>query len=211
MTKNTWLEKATAKKANHEEYTVTHGNLGTDGFRLHYDPTQPAEESDFVQRATDCALVPARKGTQTEFTLTKAALVTACKQAIAIGRDPRRPQYDESPTLKVRVNGSFQYSAKSEGNGSISGEWSTMEFETCRKPTFPVKSTYQSFGVKCWMCTVEYTHTGRDVEFGINPRFLIDALSGMESDVVTVRTAARNAPVYLTDGTREAVIMPVSI
>jgi hypothetical protein len=209
MKKNTWLEKATAKKAHREELTVIHGNIGADGIRLHYDPTQPAEDSDFSSRVLDVILPPARKNNQTEFSLTKAALVTACKQAMAIGRGPR-PCDDYTPALHVSVNGSFQYKATCEANGSISGEWLNMEFESYRKNDYPVVSSYRlgKGQTKYNTCRVTYSHTGRDVEFSINPRFLLDALSGMESESVTVRTAARNAPIYLTDGTREAIVMP---
>jgi hypothetical protein len=211
LMKKTWLELAINPKKH--PYDVTHGNIGTDGIRLHYDPTAPAPKDDdsLYTVATEQILPAARKQQAMEFTITKAALETACKQALAIGKDVRRPQYDRTPALKIGVNGSMTYRATDEENGSVSGEWNTMTFETSRKTSFPVVSSYKlGKGMSTFYTVkVEYSHTGRDVEFAINPRFLLDTLSGFESDTVTIRTNAKNAPVYLTDGTREAVIMQI--
>ncbi len=209
--KKNWLELAVNEKSNNPNYITPAGNIGTDGIRLHHDPAQPAQECRFYNAVME-VLSAARGQNQCEFTLTRAALVTACKQALAIGKG-HTSKDDYIPTLVCSVNGSFQYRAESNQWGSISGEWSTMEFETSRKTDYPVVSSFRLHkgGLKFSKCRVIYAHTGRDVQFGINPRFLLDALSGMEGETVTLRTPARNAPVYLTDGTREAVIMPIVI
>ena len=55
-----------------------------------------------------------------------------------------------------------------------------------------------------WM-TIQ--HTGEDITLGIDPEYLYDALSGM-SEEVYLSFHKPTSPVLLTDGKREAVIMP---
>lgn len=208
-----WLILATAKKDERRpDFTHVHSNLAADGVRLHIDNSLPPCTCEFCTDRIPPVIESARASRNTSFTITNAALMTACQQAIAIGRDPR-PQYDYTPVLRVSVNGSLKYSATCEGNGSVDGEWTTMQWETSRKTAFPVVSSYKTAktgGVTISTVKVEYAHEGRDLEFGVNPKFLADALAGMDQ-TVTVKCNAKNAPLYITDGTREAVLMPVSI
>lgn len=39
----------------------------------------------------------------------------------------------------------------------------------------------------------------------------MDALEGMDTETIEIDIPAYNAPFYMTDGTHEAVIMPISI
>lgn len=50
-----------------------------------------------------------------------------------------------------------------------------------------------------------YKFTGEEIHILINPVFLLKALSGMQAEKVTIR--AELARTYITDGTREALIM----
>jgi hypothetical protein len=58
--------------------------------------------------------------------------------------------------------------------------------------------------------TVGYQHSGKDVKFRINPHYLLDAI-GKPGKVTTIRILSNRDPVYVTDGSREALIMPISI
>lgn len=55
-----------------------------------------------------------------------------------------------------------------------------------------------------------YQYTGQDAIVWINNKFLLDALSGFTDEVMLcLGSNPPKMPVYLTDGTREAVIMPI--
>ena len=58
-----------------------------------------------------------------------------------------------------------------------------------------------------------YEHAGDDCTLAINPAFLLDALSGFDNEVYFCMDGKRpdKCPVYITDGTREAVIMPLNL
>jgi len=58
-----------------------------------------------------------------------------------------------------------------------------------------------------------YDHAGEDCTLAINPAFLLDALSGFTDEVYFCMNEQRpdKCPVYITDGTREAVIMPLTL
>ena len=58
-----------------------------------------------------------------------------------------------------------------------------------------------------------YDHAGEDCTIAINPIFLLDALSGFTDEVFFCMNEQRpdKCPVYITDGTREAVIMPMTL
>lgn len=50
-----------------------------------------------------------------------------------------------------------------------------------------------------------YQHTGPDVSIWINPSFVLDALSGMRREFVTMRITDKT--LFITDGERDALIM----
>ena len=58
-----------------------------------------------------------------------------------------------------------------------------------------------------------YEHAGDDCTLAINPAFLLDALSGFTDEIYFCMDGKRpdKCPVYITDGTREAVIMPLTL
>lgn len=49
------------------------------------------------------------------------------------------------------------------------------------------------------------------VTFGVNARYLMDALRGMQGETIEIDIPSPKAPFYVTDGTREASIMPTVI
>ena len=58
-----------------------------------------------------------------------------------------------------------------------------------------------------------YEHAGDDCTLAINPAFLLDALAGFKDEIYFCMNEQRpdKCPVYITDGTREAVIMPLTL
>ena len=58
-----------------------------------------------------------------------------------------------------------------------------------------------------------YEHAGDDCTIALNPAFLLDALAGFPDEFYFCMNEQRPdiSPVYLTDGTREAVIMPINL
>jgi DNA polymerase III sliding clamp (beta) subunit (PCNA family) len=60
--------------------------------------------------------------------------------------------------------------------------------------------------------TCGYQYTGPACTIAINPRFMIDALSMADNVLFAMDpTNTTHKPVYITDGSREAVIMPMNL
>ena len=57
--------------------------------------------------------------------------------------------------------------------------------------------------------TEGYTHSGADLKTAINPRFLMEAID--KPGNITIKLVAECAPVYITDGHREAVVMALNV
>jgi hypothetical protein len=73
-----------------------------------------------------------------------------------------------------------------------------------------VSATSEEFGDMRTSLTDDYQHTGADIEIAIRPRQLLEALSGMEGEIV-FQISGTDRALILTDGKREAVIMPLRI
>lgn len=189
----TWLQKATSK--NKPKFAVIHGNAATNGERIHRDNSLPAnyEEIDFN------IYIPAKP--RNRATISRADLTNAAKQALAL-----RPWNDRAykPAIRFSMNGAFTYSAETNGTGRISGEI-VDGYNFVEK--FP---NYNGKGGKSHRMTYQH-HGETPSEFALNPQYLLDALSGMEGETVELDAPNRTAPVYITDGTHEAVIMPVNL
>lgn len=71
-----------------------------------------------------------------------------------------------------------------------------------------VSATSEEFGAVRTSITENYQHIGADLTIALNPRFILDALSGMADDV-TIQLASESAPIIITDGKREALLMPL--
>jgi hypothetical protein len=57
-----------------------------------------------------------------------------------------------------------------------------------------------------------YQYSGPDALVAINPKFLLDAISGMEPEFIfALAEDSAKRPVYITSGTREVVIMPLHL
>lgn len=210
--KKDFLERATNLKAANEEFHSVHSNAAFDGIRIHVDNSLPACTCEFCTLRVLPILTQGRAAKNTVFTITTAALVTACKQALAIGKSDRA-SHDYIPPLRLSVNGSLKYFASSEENGSVDGEWTSCTWETTRKTIFPAETVYKTAktnGITVKRVKVEYSHEGQDLDFGISPKYLLEAIEGM-GETVTLKINVRNSPLHVTDGTREAIIMPIRL
>lgn len=70
-----------------------------------------------------------------------------------------------------------------------------------------VSGTSEEDGTVTQSITEGYEHAGPDVRLGIHPGHVLDALSGMSGDVV-ISIESPSRAILITDGKREAVIMP---
>ena len=75
--------------------------------------------------------------------------------------------------------------------------------------TMELSTTSEEYGN--WSASISkgYTHTGEDVTLAINPAYLMDALDKPHD--ITMRMIDGKHPVYITDGTRESVIMNMQL
>jgi hypothetical protein len=75
--------------------------------------------------------------------------------------------------------------------------------------TMELSTTSEEYGN--WSASISkgYNHTGEDVTLAINPGYLMDALDKPRG--VTMRMIDGKHPVYITDGTRESVIMTMQL
>jgi len=206
MNKNTnpakWLELATSKASNRPEYQVLYGNVGTDGYRIHRDNSLPAAENDdFITRVA--TIIPTQP--RNRATVSRQDLIIACKRAFAF-RDEFDRKNKNYPVITFCLNGSLQYSAKNEGVGSTHGE--IIDGQTIVDKTTPIKN-----GIKYHSHKTVFKHHNPEkvVSFGLNVKYLLDALEGLQGNTVEIDIPSPRAPFYITDGTREAVIMPVNI
>ena len=187
----------------HPEYAEVHGNIATDGFRCHRDNSLPPVEDFITTRIAECGLIPSQP--RNRATVSRVDLITACLRAFAL-----RGEWDRKnkayPVLTFCMNGSLQYSAKNETIGTT-----YAEIVDGLNVTDKVKEIKN--GLKFISHQMVYRHHNPEkvVSFALNPRQLLDALEGMEGDTVEIDTPASLAPFYMTDGTREAVIMPLNV
>lgn len=201
-----FLQSALGTKNSSREFdcTVVHGNLATDQYRIHRDNSvTPDNDDPMTQRVNNCGYIPSQK--RNPCTISRADLITACKRALAL-RDEWDRNNKRYPTLFFSINGSCTYRAQTESVGSTYGE--INDGEKINDKVTSIKN-----GLKYHSHVSVYRHEKADkvLDFGINPRYLLDALTYMESDTVTFDPGTGRAhPVYITDGTREAVIMPIS-
>lgn len=197
-----WLEKATKKDYRRPEFGVIHGNMAADGFRIHRDNSLPAANDFLTQKIAECGLIPTQP--RNRATVSRVDLLTACKQAYAF-RDEWDRKNHRYPAISFCMNGSLQYSAKTEV-GSTSGE--IIDGTKVTDKITEIKN-----GLKYHTHTMVYKHHNPDkvTSFAIPSNQLMDALEGMEGETIEIDCPNPRAPFYMTDGTREAVIMPVKL
>jgi len=182
-----WLKLAISKDKGRAWLTEVYGNMAADGFRLHHDTTRQFSAPEDHPVWTPEKILQSFQMVLADcnankilITINRDALILVCLRAIAIGKGPRAKD-NFTPPLRLSVNGRLEYQAISEENGETSGY---------------IESGYQ--------------HTGDDVNIAVNPRFLAEALAGMQEEVY-ISLRAHDRPMFITDGQREVVLMPMRV
>src|SRR3990167_4323841 len=168
MKADKWIELARAKKDvgpptwefvhTHKEYT-----FATNQHRVHlvYQHSEgPCEVCKQFERQEDALEPILHQATQakTHFTVSTAHLVALCKQARAFTENnPENP-------IRLSVNGCLQASAVN----AETGDWASELHDGDSWPTGKRKSP-----------AVIYQKSGPDTFFGLSPKYLLQALSGM--------------------------------
>lgn len=199
-----WLELATSKASNRPDFQTLHGNIGADGFRVHRDNSLPAAENDeLVTRLLNSGTIPTQSRNRS--TVSRLDLLDACKRAYAL-RDDWDRKNKNYPQIRFSMNGTFTYSATSETTGRIAGE--IVDGLKVTDKVTPIKN-----GLKYHTHTMVYKRHSPEncLDFALSSKYLMDALEGMEGDTVEIDIPTCQAPFYMTDGTHEAVIMPISL
>lgn len=180
-----WLKKAVRKPRDSgpgvEWQAYIHGNVSTDGYRLHYDPRLPApedpEDAQHVKMITYILDDTRKNCTDKQATLGTARLRAALKQVIKLSKDSG---------VLLTFGEKLEYLAANE-DGVIRGEIQQGQ---------------------------AYTPHECEVKIAVNPKYLDDILSGFgESCILKTRgvKAAHCSPLHLTDGQREAMLMPMKL
>lgn len=192
-----WLKKATlpAGNARGRDYLRdVHGYCAADGCRLHLDRSIEGERDEWARKFE--AIVAEASAGKNRAVVSKVALVVAARAA----RSLRYPTADERGTrpvaMVVRLNGRLDCEAMRHEVGTV-------------RATFADGDTWVGPRRKKPQ-TIRYTHEGPEIEFAIDPKFVLDALEGFPEDLV--RLAVDDAKhVYLAQGAREAVIMQMHL
>lgn len=179
-----WIAKACSKDDARPELTRTWGNIAFDGYRAHFDPRlSPTPESDYPEWVDWSSVSGYRERLEEIRTQPANNLVSIDAQALARAAKAARTVNKE--TIRLNVNGSLDVYALSEETGRAGHELTP---------------------------THGYEHAGPDLEVALNPAYLLDALSGFTGQIVIALGGASGdasvSPIHLSDGTREAVIMP---
>ena len=187
-----WIAKAASKDDARPALLYSWGDFATDGIRAHIDRSIPARdfadlgeyerpsESDIKHyRGSIERLLAQAYDNPTTLTIDAQALKRAVKLAKSTNKE----------TIHLYANGRLDV-------------WGTLEYEGDARVSLD-----ESKG---------YAKSGPDSEIVINPRYLADALAGLSGEIlisIPSFTEDEDGPrpegaVYLTDGAREALIMP---
>jgi DNA polymerase III sliding clamp (beta) subunit (PCNA family) len=196
-----WLQSACNPKTPllsdvhmHTPHARNGKTYASDGYRLFIvGETLAVENEAEMPRPIDYDSLVPRQRTENVAQVSAAHLkqaVTACKPFA----------YDSAKIVRFSMNGVMEISASSAYYGDchvsiVDGDEQTVKGKS--KPS-----------------TVVYKHSGADVCFALNYKYLLDALAGLP-EIVTVNVRGPQYPVYLSDVVdgvlREAVIMPMSV
>lgn len=90
----------------------------------------------------------------------------------------------------------------------------TVDRDVCKwsvNGSLDIIATDEENGTTRTIIAEGYQHAGPDVTIGINPGYVLDAISGMKKGPLTVVIGGPSRPLSITDGKREAIIMTVNI
>lgn len=115
-----WLSLAASKNGKREALTPVYGNMASDGYRMHIDPAGTFTGSDTIRSMFSIIYDDARKNPILT-TTQRTPLFLACLHALAIGKGPTHRD-DNTPALRLKINGRIEYMAEDEEHGKTWGE-----------------------------------------------------------------------------------------
>lgn len=180
-----WIAKACSRDEARPTLARAWGDFAADGYRLHIDPRlQPV--TTYPEWTNESEIDALRRSIEEIRSHPAENFVTVDAKALAKAAKAARTVNKE--IIRLSVNGRLDVYGIGEETGQA-GHYLTEEHG--------------------------YQHAGPDLEVGIDPRFLLDALTGFSGEIVIslggASGTATNSPLTLTDGIREAVIMPKQI
>lgn len=186
----------TKKRSGRESLEGVHHHsdcvFSTDSYRVHIwhlSNTGPCEVCTKKDTITLAPIFRQVAESQTRFTVSTKHLKTLCKQAQAFTENNA-----ENP-IRLSVNGCLQASAVN----AETGDWASELHDGDSWPTGKRKSP-----------AVIYQKSGPDTFFGLSPKYLLQALSGMP-EIVEVACYIPSWPVSIKGGDVQAIIMPINL
>ena len=193
-----WVEKARSRDKWGRESLQLLANIdgrvvACDGFRLHAwtgkaDITTPEGYPDAM------VVIDEAKAGQTTIIISKYHLMQACKAIRALDK--------KTTTIELRVADMLHCEGHDAWVGTVrvyikdGDNW-------CGKST-KVKYPLGRPHIAC------YARQGPELRIALNPRYLLDALRGME-DIVTITFEDQHSPIYIQSDHKEAVVMPMHL
>jgi hypothetical protein len=183
-----WIGKARAngRKETRQRLVEHWGNFCADGFRLHYDPTAAPRAFEYpdgseLPHFQSMRATVERIRQDAQRTARNLATVTGARLYWAV----KGAKAINKDTIRLSFNGRLEVTADS---GYIGSNLNSAA-------SFPIEAG------------TGYNYAGPDTVIGLDPRFILDALSGMEAEEIMIGFGRPDQPVIITDGRREAVIM----
>jgi len=192
-----WVEKACNKKdgtrSHLKELAYIDGRvMGTDGKRLHAwrgesDIVSPTGYPDVI------GVIERAKAGQTTVTISKYHLIQTCNAVRALDK--------RNATVKMSVADVLYCESSCNGD--------KVSVYIKDGDNWPGKSTKVKYP-QGKPHVVQYAKQGPGVYIALHPKYIIDALQGMD-DVVTITFKGKHDPIYTQADDKEAVIMPMNM
>lgn len=175
-------------------WAIQDKTLAADGYRMHYiDSILPEAETPSaypdIQVPDFISLIPSKR--EYSVSVSTWALVQALQACKPFARDA-------SNISRWSVNGSLELAATSAEYGDV------------RVSLINGDKWLVSKGRKTINTPIAYSHIGPDIEFGINCKYALEALSGM-GEQTTIWYQSESKPFLFTSGERHALVMPMHI
>jgi len=190
-----WIQKAVSKDPVRRALCLSWGDFGADGYRAHIDrrlPRRDFADLDEYSRPSESDIEYYAVGLERELQKAQDAETVVTVDAKALAHAVKLAKGVNKESVYLAANGRLDVTGSDEWTGESGIALTQAE---------------------------GYEKSGPDARICINPRYLLDALSGLSGEVLITLPAYAEveddeyplAPIsgaYLTDGTREALIMP---
>lgn len=189
-----WLKLATSKDDARPALQEVYGNIASDGVVMFVDNNEPAGEIPSYNYLP--ILEGARKNNTAVVTVDRDSLLQAMKQARVIANQ-------RNGAVQLYVDGRLYWHSEAAWLGETTG-YIADGF----KQRISVKHT--KGGDKETYLVSHYTHQGKNMLIAANCEYIYKAACGM-GETVTMALEGPEKTIYMTDGTKEAVVMPMRI